>query len=140
MSDPVDLAEDVNPAETAEAWEAVLAARDWIRALEARLLAVENMIVELAGPGVVEVRGRRWCGGQRRLTGWQSDDLVRAVLDSRLVDAETGEVMEETPVDRLRDVWPLAGYQARTGRLKARGIDVDEFAHVEYLPRMRELR
>ena len=58
------------------------------------------------------------------------DDLLRVVLDSRVVDPETGEVRDETPLDKVLDVWNLPA--PRTTALKARGIDPDEFCTVEY--------
>ena len=61
---------------------------------------------------------------------WDKDELLRVVLDSRVVDPETGEVREETPLDRVLDVWNLPA--PRTTALKARGIDPDEFCTVEY--------
>ncbi len=56
---------------------------------------------------------------------WQSDDLLRIVLDSRIVDGETGEV--ESQVDALRAVYGLKGYNASIKELEKRGIDVDEW-------------
>lgn len=61
---------------------------------------------------------------------WDKDDLLRVVLDSRVVDPETGEVRDETPLDKGLDVWNLPA--PRTTALKARGIDPDEFCTVEY--------
>ena len=61
---------------------------------------------------------------------WEKDDLLRVVLDSRVVDPETGEVRDESPLDRVLDVWNLPA--PRTTALKARGIDPDEFCTVEY--------
>jgi hypothetical protein len=61
---------------------------------------------------------------------WDKDDLLRVVLDSRVVDAETGEVRDETPLDKVLDVWNLPA--PRTTALKARGIDADEFCVVQY--------
>lgn len=62
-------------------------------------------------------------------TQWAKDDLLRAVLDSRLVDKKTGEVVDESPLDKVVAVWNLGA--PRTTALKARGIDADEFCHVE---------
>lgn len=67
----------------------------------------------------------------RKYRGWQNDDLLRAVLDSRRVDKTTGEIADETPVDKIRDVWPLAGYHARLKGLRERGVQVDEYCQVE---------
>jgi len=62
-------------------------------------------------------------------TQWEKDDLLRAVLDSRNVDPRTGEVADETPLDKVLAVWNLPA--PRTTILRQRGIDADEFCHVE---------
>lgn len=63
---------------------------------------------------------------------WDSEELLRLVKDSRIVDAETGEVKDETELDRIKDVYPLKGYNARIGKLRDRGIDPDEFCSSEF--------
>lgn len=62
-------------------------------------------------------------------TAWEKEDLLRAVLDSRLVDKDTGEVRDESPLDKVLHVWNLPA--PRTTALKARGIDADEFCRTE---------
>lgn len=65
-------------------------------------------------------------------TRWEKDDLLRAVLDSRLpVDPTTGELAPEdqSPLAKVLHVWNLPA--PRTTALKARGLDADEFCHVE---------
>lgn len=64
-------------------------------------------------------------------TQWDKD-LYRAVLDTVLVDEETGEITPETPVEKLLHVWNLG--VPRTTALKARGLDPDEWATVEERP------
>lgn len=68
--------------------------------------------------------------GRKDRTKWQKDDLLRAVLDSRVVNTDTGEVADETPLDKVLAVWNLA--TPRTTALKERGIDPDEFCHSEW--------
>lgn len=68
--------------------------------------------------------------GKKDRTKWQKDDLLRAVLDSRVVNTDTGEVADETPLDKVLSVWNLA--TPRTTALKERGIDPDEFCHSEW--------
>lgn len=103
-------------------------------ALSAILQHVETIIGEsLTGfktvvPGHGEVRRHK----RKRETDWQSDDLLRVVMDSRIVDKDTGEI--ESDVAKIRRVWNLAGYSARRGALKKLGIDPSEFCHVEELP------
>lgn len=60
---------------------------------------------------------------------YDTDSLVRVVLDSRLVDEATGEITDETPLDKVRHVWNLGS--PRVTALRARGIDVDEFCESE---------
>lgn len=68
-----------------------------------------------------------------RRTNWDSDGLLRLVLDSRVVNEETGEI--ESVLDILKQVYPLKGYNARTTALKKLGIDVDEFCQTEWADR-----
>lgn len=62
-------------------------------------------------------------------TKWDKDDLLRVVLDSRVIDPDTGEIKDETPLDKVLAVWNLPA--PRITALKARGIDADQFAHTE---------
>jgi hypothetical protein len=57
-------------------------------------------------------------------------DLYRAVLDTRLVDAETGVMLDETPLGKVLAVWNLGA--PRVTALRARGLDPDEWCEVEY--------
>lgn len=65
-------------------------------------------------------------------TAWDREMLLRDVLDSRLVDAESGEIADEAPLDRVLHVWNLGA--PRTTALRARGLDPDEYATVETRP------
>jgi len=64
-----------------------------------------------------------------RRTNWDHDALLRLVVDSRIVDKETGEI--ESTLDVLRKVYPLKGYNARTTALRSLNIDPDEFCETE---------
>lgn len=75
------------------------------------------------GVGTLERHSRK------KRTEWQTEDLIRSVLDSRLVDTKTGELIDETPLDKVRHVWNLGA--PRTGALKERGIDPDDFCNTE---------
>lgn len=68
--------------------------------------------------------------GSPKRTAWQSDDLVRAVLDSRRFDPGTGALIEETPADKLMHVFGLTGSSAKITALKERGLNADEFCTV----------
>jgi hypothetical protein len=52
-------------------------------------------------------------------------------LDTRLVDESTGEVLDESPLDKVLKVWNLG--TPRKGILKERGIQADEFCVTENL-------
>jgi hypothetical protein len=69
--------------------------------------------------------------GKRDRKSWDTESLLRAVLDSRVVDKDTGEVRDETPLDKVLAVWNLG-----TPRIKelrdTRGIDPDEFCASEW--------
>jgi hypothetical protein len=67
-----------------------------------------------------------------RRRNWQDADLIRAVLDSVIIDRETGEIMSETPAEKLAAVFPPRGYGARLTELRRRGIADDEFCDVEW--------
>lgn len=84
---------------------------------------MEGPTVVLDGIGVVT---------RRRDTDrktWDRDGLLRTVLDSRLVDAATGEIADESQLDKVLKVWHLGA--PRTGVLRERGIDADEYCQVE---------
>jgi hypothetical protein len=100
------------------------------KTVEARLVAeAGNRKFEVAGLGLVEIKRAT------KYTQWKNDELWRVVaaraLDERLMDPETGELLEresETISRVLRACvspsWLLTG-------LRNRGIQVDEFANVE---------
>lgn len=71
--------------------------------------------------------------GKANRKEWQTDDLLRAVLDSRRFDPRTGGLIEETPIEKLLAVWNLGA--PRVTVLEARGIDPDEFCTVEWVGR-----
>lgn len=78
------------------------------------------------GVGVVKRHKRK------ARTKWDSPDLLRTVLDSRLVDKTTGVVKEESPLDRVLHVWNLGAPRATA--LKERGIQIDEYCTTEIRP------
>ena len=57
-------------------------------------------------------------------------DLLRVVLDTVLVDTETGEVTDPSPIDKVLHVWNLGA--PRVTALRERGIDPDDWCEVEY--------
>lgn len=66
---------------------------------------------------------------KKNRTAWDTDDLLRAVLDTRLVDTETGELSEETPLEKVLQVWNLGA--PRVTVLRERGLDADQFCRAE---------
>lgn len=68
--------------------------------------------------------------GSPKRSEWQSDDLLRAVLDSRRFDPGTGELIDESPADKLMHVFGLSGSSAKITALKERGLNADEFCKV----------
>jgi hypothetical protein len=62
-------------------------------------------------------------------TKWDKEALLSAVLDSRIVNPETGEVTDPTPLDKVLHVWNLGA--PRITALRERKIDADEFCEVE---------
>lgn len=65
-------------------------------------------------------------------TQWDTDDLLRAVLDTKAVDKETGEVVEETPLQKVLAVWRLP--DPRITVLRERGLDPDDYCRREDVP------
>lgn len=57
-------------------------------------------------------------------------DLLRIVLDTKLADRETGEVRDETPLDKVLHVWNLGA--PRVTALRERDIEPDEWCTTEY--------
>lgn len=102
-----------------------------IAELVAHHAVLSHRIGDLMGRYSVTVNGvgvvNRHKDVKRR--NWQSEDLRRMVLDSRLVDPETGEV--ESHAATLIAVYGCAGYQAKIGQLRARGIDPSEWCDEE---------
>jgi hypothetical protein len=94
--------------------------RDLEQAL-AQAMAGKNLIVE--GVGTFERTKKK------NRTQWDKDDLLRVVIDSRKFDPMTGELIDETPLDRVLACWNLPA--PRLTALRDRGIDVDEFCHSE---------
>lgn len=132
----VELERDETPVRTErlDVWIAELFA---LRAVQRRLRDVLDDLEDRVARAVphgeqVEHAGRRWrVTRETRRRNWDDDGLLRAVLDSRRVDRDTGVVVDETPIEKIRHVWRLSGRDARLGALRDRGIDDDEFCEVE---------
>lgn len=100
--------------------------KDAVGLLEIRLaqLVPPKYALPIAGHTV------RHKSGSPKRTEWQSDDLLRAVLDSRRFDPGTGELIEETPAEKLMHVFGLSGGSAKITALKERGLKADDFCTV----------
>ena len=93
------------------------------RELEQKLAArMDDKRHVIEGVGTFERRVKK------ARTQWDNDDLLRAVLDTRLCD-EDGVVIEETPIDKVLKVWNLGA--PRVTALRERGIEADEFCKAE---------
>jgi len=88
-------------------------------------LAMGTYKVEIPGIGLVQRSSKK------RQSQWDNDALLRTVLDTRLVNESTGEVLDESPLDKVLKVWNLG--TPRKGILKERGIQADEFCVTENL-------
>lgn len=93
-------------------------------------LIVEAMRADDEKTHVVDGVGAFTWHGKRNRTRWDTDSLSRLVLDSRIVDTTTGEVRDETPVDKIKHVWNLGA--PRVTALRERGIDPDEYCTSEF--------
>lgn len=78
---------------------------------------------------VVEGAGTFERSKKKSRTQWDRDALLPTVLDSRMFDPNTGELVEETPLDRVLAVWNLGA--PRITVLRERGIDADQFCSTE---------
>ncbi len=134
------LAKDVETLNTIspEQFEAMFTIREVLAAGAATLLALrqdfDDKLAHAIGPGYIDVNGKRF-HRQAHYTTRNGDNagLLRAVLDSRLFNEATGELVEESPVDKVKAVWNLPVYNARKTALKARGLDLSEFAEREFV-------
>lgn len=109
------------------------------RAVENRLGAEMHAYREtIEGVGTIERHARK------SRTEWDKEALLRDVLDSRLFDMTSGEIVDETPLEKVLYVWNLPAPRTtalrergqlerdeETGELKPVGIDPDEYCHVE---------
>ena len=68
--------------------------------------------------------------GKRDRKKWDRDALLRDVLDTRIVDPNTGEVMDATPLDKVLHVWNLG--TPRLTALRDRGLDPEDYCESEF--------
>lgn len=125
---------DVTAADRADWYAEWQQLADTARRLRAACDVLEAKIADSLPNGEWTTLGDRDYrrGRDQSFRNWDSDQLLRAVLDSRKVDPETGEVHDETPIDKLKACYNLGGYNAVRGELKRRRIALDEFADVEW--------
>lgn len=125
-----DLDREVTDGEIADL-ELALTAWDVIEEANRQLQVVRGILTKRLAEAMPEKRitvmgtGTFVKHGKRDRTQWDTEELRRAVLDSRLVDPTTGEVTEESPLDRVLHVWNLGA--PRVGALRARGLDPEEW-------------
>lgn len=111
--------------------------QDAFRSEAARLISVAELLAQASYEAVPPGRtvtihsGRSFRRtGKKSRKDWKTDDLLRAVLDSRRFDRGTGELVEETPMEKLLTVWNLGA--PRVTALEERGIEPDDFCEVEW--------
>jgi len=134
------LSKDIEALNTIapEQFEAMFTIRDVLAAGAATLLALrqdfDDKLARAIGPDYIDINGKRYSRrGHYSTRNGDNEGLLRAVLDSRLFNQATGELVEETPVEKIKTVWNLPVYNARKTALKARSIDLDEFAEREFV-------
>ena len=131
------LPAEIGPDDVAE-WFAV---QQLVDGYVARLKSVSGLIGGMLAEAVPREKGATVVSegrvfkrtGTPTRKGWRNDELLVAVLDSRLFAPGTGELVDETPVEKILAVWNLSA--PRTTALAARGIDADEFCTVEWTNR-----
>jgi hypothetical protein len=126
---------DNGPEAIADTLEADLIALAMIKEARANLAVAERDLEQVLAKSmtsktvVVEGAGTFERSKKKDRTQWQKDELLSAVLDSRLFNPHTGELKEETPLERVLAVFNLPA--PRITALRDRGIDADQFCHVE---------
>jgi hypothetical protein len=94
------------------------------RSVENRLGAEMHSFREtITGVGTIERHARK------SRTQWKKEELLHDVLDTVMVNEDTGEIIDETPLDKVLHVWNLG--QPRTTALKERSLHPDEYCQVE---------
>lgn len=96
-------------------------------------LLANHVSVEVEGVGILQAKK----GGERK--GWDHEGLIRVVTamgrDERRIDKESGEPLESEADAIVRALVECAGIRDwRTTKLRARGIDPDEFCSVTWGP------
>lgn len=101
------------------------------RSLTASIEAYETVIGEQMGAYKVEVPGHGIVERHRKnkRTKWDNEALLHDVLDTKLINEETGEIKDETPIEKLLLVWNLGA--PRTTALRARRLEVDDYCETE---------
>lgn len=119
---------------TLEDWaQALLAIRDEKNQLTVQEREIEAELAKLVPYGgcMVEGVGRLRVRTKKSRTQWDKDALRSAVLDSRLIDTDTGEVADESPLDKVLHVFPLGVPRSTALEARTPKIDQDEFCTVE---------
>lgn len=125
----VDAISDLPTADALTAWAAL---EESHRVLGQVRSAVTHLLAEAMPEKqhVVMGVGTFIRHGKRDRTQWDRDMLLRDVLDSRLVNTATGEIVDETPLDKVLQVWNLGA--PRITALRARNIDAEQYCRSEW--------
>lgn len=123
FAEHADIPED-RVTECLVAWHEVARARQELAVAEARLA---DRLAEAMGTRQIVVDGYGVFERHRKTDRrkWDSEELRRVVLDTKLVDPSTGEVKDETPVEKILHVWNLSA--PRLTALRERNIDPDDY-------------
>lgn len=104
--------------------------RETASQVEARYVEIAPRKAEYPGVGVVEVKR------QTTRTQWEHPEILKRVVaaarDERLVDEETGEMIEDEYTTLGRVLNEVARFEWRLVPLRARGIEPDDFCQVDY--------
>ncbi len=105
--------------------------------------AVQRRISEVIPAKTLHFAGGaevKWSPASPTYKGWDNDALLRDVLDSRLADHDTGEILEESPFDKIRACYSLGGSNVRREALRARGLDPADYCTIERAPKVEIIR
>lgn len=96
---------------------------------------IERKVSGVEVPGVGFLQAQK--GGERK--GWDHEGLIRTVVargrDERRIDPETGEALESEAEAVVRALVECAGIRDwRTTKLRARGVDPEEFCTTTWGP------
>lgn len=100
--------------------------REEIEQKIAAQMTADSMLID--GVGVVKRSHRK----SKHALPDATESLIRDVMDSRMVNPETGEILDESPAEKLTAVFGMSIHNARNTQLKARGLNERDYAEIRY--------